>query len=161
MRTLVTSVMLCFATFTFAQEKAADFTLKNMKGEDVSLSDFTGKIVVIEWYASWCKKCRAAFPEVKSFFNRLKTEYENDVVPLAINLDKKKLEKVAAFVKKQGIEYMTLHDPQGISGKDYNLKMLPLIVVIDKDGTIAKKFQGHKKGKTEKEIEKTIKSLVA
>ncbi len=162
MRTTFLFVILCFTTLTFTQEKAPDFTLKNLEGEDVSLSDFAGKVVVLEWYATWCTKCRGAFPEFKPFFNRLIKEYaEKDVVVIAINLDKKDPEKLAKFVEKQGIEYLTLTDPEGITGKSYSLKMLPLIIVVDKEGAIAEKITGYKKGKTIKQIEKSVLSLTS
>lgn len=162
MRTVFLFFALCIVTSTFAQDKAPDFTLKNLKGEEVSLSDFAGKVVVLEWYATWCTKCRGAFPEFKPFFNRLIREYaEKDVVVIAINLDKKDPEKLAKFVEKQGIEYLTLTDPEGITGKSYSLKMLPLILIIDKEGAIVKKITGYKKGKTIKEIEKIVVSLTS
>jgi peroxiredoxin len=164
MRTI--SLLLAFLLFsiTFAEEakKAPDFTLKNAEGKEVSLADFSGKIVVIEWYALWCTKCRDALSEVKPYFNTLHKEYaDKDVVVIAINLDKKKPEKIKAFAEKKGMEYMLLLDPKGITGKSYSLKTLPLIIIVGKDGTIVKKFQGFKKGKTIKLIKETIASLTS
>lgn len=163
MRTISLIITLLLFSITFAEEpeKAPDFTLKNTEGEEVSLSDFSGKIVLIEWFTTWCTKCREAFPEIKPYFNKINKEYaEKDVVVMAINLDKKKPEKIAAFAKKKGMEYMLLLDAEGVTGKSYSLKTLPLILIIGKDGVIVKKFQGYKKGKTIKLIKETLKSLV-
>ena len=164
MRTISLLIAFLLFSITFAEEakKAPDFTLKNAEGEEVSLSDFSGKIVVMEWYALWCTKCRDALSEVKPYFNKLHKEYaDKDVVVMAINLDKKKPEKIKAFAEKKGMEYMLLLDPKGITGKSYSLKTLPLIIIVGKDGTIVKKFQGYKKGKTIKLIKETIESLTS
>lgn len=164
MRTISLLIAFLLFSITFAEEpeKAPDFTLKNTKGEDVSLSDFSGKVVVIEWFTTWCTKCREAFPEIKPYFNKLNKEYaDKDVVVMAINLDKKAPEKIKAFAEKKGMEYMLLLDAEGVTGKSYSLKTLPLILIVGKDGVIVKKFQGYKKKKTIKLIKETIESLMS
>ena len=161
---LIITLLLFSVTLTFAEEpeKAPDFTLKNTEGEEVSLSDFSGKIVLIEWFTTWCTKCREAFPEIKPYFNKINKEYaEKDVVVMAINLDKKKPEKIAAFAKKKGMEYMLLLDADGKTGKSYSLKTLPLILIIGKDGNIVKKLAGYKKKKTIKQIQEILESLTS
>lgn len=155
-------IAVLFVSLSFGQDKAGNFTLKSTNGEEVSLSDFSGKIVVIDWFATWCSKCRAAMPEVKPFLNKAKKEFaEKDVVVLAICIDKKPIENIKAFAEKQGMEYTVLSDPEASTGKSYSLKTLPLIVVINKDGTIAKKFVGHKPKKTEEEIQELLVSLTS
>ena len=67
--------MLLFVSLSFAQDKAPGFTLKNADGEEVSLSAYEGKIVMLEWFTTWCSKCRAALPEVKPFLNKINKEY--------------------------------------------------------------------------------------
>ena len=164
MRTIILLITLLLFSITFAEEpeKAPDFTLKNTEGEEVSLSDFSGKIVLIEWFTTWCTKCREAFPEIKPYFNKINKEYaEKNVVVMAINLDKKKPEKIAAFAQKKGMEYMLLLDAEGETGKSYSLKTLPLILIIDKDGNIVKKFTGYKQKKTIKQIQETLESLTS
>ena len=59
------------------------------------------------------------------------------------------------------MEYLILLDPDTITGKGYSLKTLPLIIVVGKDGTIAKKFVGHTHGKTTKEVQDLIDAAVA
>ena len=161
MRTTLLLLLLCYLSIGYAQEKAADFTLKNTKDEEVSLSSFSGKVIVLEWFTTWCTKCREAFPELKPFLNKINREYaEKGVVVMAINLDKKEPEKVKAFAEKKGMEYTLLLDPEGITGKSYSLKTLPLLIVICKDGTIAKKFPGYTKGTTIKDLQQTLDALV-
>lgn len=164
MRTISLIITLLLFSITFAEEpeKAPDFTLKNTEGEEVSLSDFSGKIVLIEWFTTWCTKCREAFPEIKPYFNKINKEYaEKDVVVMAINLDKKAPEKIKAFAEKKGMEYMLLLDADGITGKSYSLKTLPLIMILGKDGNIVKKLAGYKKKKTINLIQETLESLTS
>ena len=105
MRTTLLLLLLCYLSIGYAQEKAADFTLKNTKDEEVSLSSFSGKVIVLEWFTTWCTKCREAFPELKPFLNKINREYaEKGVVVMAINLDKKEPEKVKAFAEKKGMD---------------------------------------------------------
>lgn len=162
MRAVTLLIIIVFATLTFSQDKAADFTLKSTKGEEISLSQYAGKVVLLEWFTSWCKKCRTAFPVMKPYFNDLAKNYtEKGLTVLAINMDKKATEQVATFVEKKGIEYTVLHDPEGkVTGKPYKIKTLPVIMLVDKEGNIAKSFIGFNKKKKEL-VQKAIDELLA
>ncbi len=107
---------------------APDFTLKNLKGEDVSLSDFKGKYVLINFWATWCKYCDIEMPSL----NKLNKEYE-DVVVLAVDVmeDKKIVEK---YIEKGKYEFQVVLDEEGNIAQDYYVTAFPTSFFVDKEG---------------------------
>ncbi len=115
--------------------KAPVFTLKNERGQEVKLSDFKGKVVYIDFWATWCTLCLNDFPNAK----RLKDKFVGkDVVFVYINLDEN---------KKTWESYVRNHDMGGVQlyaegstrsevAKMYGAKVLPLCILVDKDGKI-------------------------
>jgi peroxiredoxin len=154
MRTALVVFALC--CFIFAQEqKAPDFTLKNLSGESVSLPSLAGKTVVIDFWAMWCKSCKEAFQEL----NKIQLEFaDKGVVVMGINLEKANPEKVKAFAQKAGIAYTILLDPDGTTAKLYNVKGVPSLAIVNARGNLVKTFRGLNKD-TEKEIRQTLGNL--
>jgi cytochrome c biogenesis protein CcmG/thiol:disulfide interchange protein DsbE len=150
---LLMVLSVCLVAFA---EPAPDFTLKDLAGKDVTLSALKGKIVVIDFWATWCAACKEAFGEL----NAISTEMgSGGVVVVGVNLEKINPQKAAAFVKKAGITYTVALDPEMATAKSFGVKGVPSLVVIDKSGAIAKMFRGMNKA-TEKEISALLKSLI-
>lgn len=107
---------------------APDFTLKNLKGEDVSLSDFKGKYVLINFWATWCKWCDVEMPSL----NKLNNE-NDDLVVLAVDVmeDKKIVEK---YIEKGKYEFEVVLDEEGEIAKNYYVTAFPTSYFVDKDG---------------------------
>ncbi len=134
---------------------APDFTLSDLSGTSVSLSSYKGKVVVIDFWAMWCHACREAFPRL----NTIQKEYAAEgVVVLGVNLENAKPKKVAAFVKKAGIDYTVLLDPKSSTAKSYGIKGVPSLVVINRNLEVVKTWRGMNKA-TEKDIDETLKKL--
>lgn len=127
-------------------EEAPDFTLKSIEGKDVSLSDYKGKIVVLEWFNSEC-------PFVKKHYKNgdmqaLQSKYAaKGVVWLTINSTNPEHanfftdEQTKDLVKKQKIRSTTmLPDPDGDVGKDYGAKSTPHMFIVDAKGNVV--YQG-------------------
>lgn len=145
-----------FAGIIIAADAAKpDFTLKNLSGTEVTLSGLAGSVVVIDFWAMWCKSCKEAFPEL----NKLNKDYAaKNVKVMGIDLENAKPEKIAAFAKNAGIEYEILLDPKGTTTKTFSITGVPSLAIIKPDGTIAKVFRGMNK-QTEKDIRALLDSL--
>ncbi|WP_422124577.1 TlpA family protein disulfide reductase [Planococcus sp. X10-3] len=112
---------------------APDFTLQTLKGEEASLSDFRGKPVFVNFWATWCPPCRAEMPDMEKLYGNM------DIEVLAVNLTdtEKSEEGVASFVEETGLTFPILMDPEGELSSAYNVKAYPTSYLIDADGKIS------------------------
>jgi peroxiredoxin len=115
-----------------SEEKAPDFSLKDLSDKQVQLKDFQGKkVVLLVFWATWCHYCVQEIPELKNLYNEFK---DKDFEILAINIQESK-EKVKSFVNKNEIKYTVLLD-DGTIAKKYNIYGIPTNIIIDKKGNI-------------------------
>jgi peroxiredoxin len=113
--------------------KAPDFTLKNIDGKDISLSDYKGKVVFINFWATWCGPCRHEVPA----FIELQEEFGKDkLVILGISLDQGDLSVVEDFVDEFKINYEVLYGTQQVVAAYGGIQSIPTTFVIDGDGNI-------------------------
>lgn len=135
--------------------QAANFELKDLSGKKVSLEELNGKVVFIDFWATWCPPCRASIPAVEKLYEEYK---DNDSVCfLGINLNEDK-DTVAKFAEQQGITYTVLLSNNKVI-TDYNIRSIPTFFIIDKKGEVAKKYSGYGPGFEEK-WEQDIKALL-
>lgn len=121
-------------------DKAPDFKLKDITGKEVKLSDYKGKVVIIDFWATWCAPCRKGIPDLIE----LQNEYKTDVVVLGITLDNKTntAQDVSPFVTTMKINYPVIWADDNVI-KDYgNIQSIPTSFVVDKKGTIVSKHIG-------------------
>lgn len=124
---------------TSNRKEAPDFTLSTLDGGVIRLSDFKGRVVLIDFWAEWCGPCKRATPTIASLYKKYKN---SDFIVFGINLDDKKdLDKVINYVKEHGIEYPTLIDGFSVASK-YNVTGIPKFILIDKNGKIALEVVG-------------------
>lgn len=116
-----------------------DFTLKDLDGKNVSLADYRGKIVILNFWATWCKYCVLEMPE----FNALNETFQkdNDVVILAIDVQEDS-DKVSNFVYANDIDLNVLLDSDASISEKYNISGFPTTYFINRDGSIATSIVG-------------------
>ena len=110
--------------------EAPDFTLKNLAGEEVKLSDYKGKIVFINFWATWCGPCRHEVPA----FVELQTEYAEDLVILGISLDQGDLSVVPKFAKEYNMNYEVLYGTAQVVATYGGIASIPTTFVVDREG---------------------------
>lgn len=119
---------------------APDFQLQTMNGETVKLSDFKGKKVILNFWATWCPPCRAEMPHLEKFYE----DHQENVVVLAVNLTKteKKPNEVKAFVEEFGLTFPTVMDIKGEVSDMYQIFAYPTSYMVDSQGIIQEIFKG-------------------
>lgn len=118
---------------------APDFTLKNLGGEPVSLSQYRGKVVLLNFWASWCPPCKAEMPSME----RLQEVFgDKDFIILAVNVEADGPELVPAFLEKNPYTFPVLYDNKGVVQQLYSVFKFPESFIIGKDGKIVQKVVG-------------------
>lgn len=111
-------------------ELAPDFTLVDLDGKEVSLSDFRGKYVLINFWATWCQYCDLEMPDL----DRLYKENE-DLVVLAVNVQEEK-GVVEDYIKKGGYTFPVVLDEEGYVSLTYLVSSYPTSYFVDKEGIL-------------------------
>ncbi len=132
-------------------QKAADFALKSTDGEQVELASLRGKVVVLDFWATWCGPCRRELPIV----DKLRAEFGSDVQFLGINDEDNGT--VKGFLKKNGYGLTVLMDSKHTVNRTYGVRSIPTLLVIDRDGVIRQHFVG---GREEKELHEAIAAVL-
>ncbi|PWW25769.1 peroxiredoxin [Cytobacillus oceanisediminis] len=114
--------------------KAPDFELENLQGETVKLSDYEGKKVMLNFWATWCPPCKAEMPDIQKFY----TEKGDEVAILAVNIDPQY--DVAGFAKEMRINFPILLDEEEKAVKAYQILTIPTTFFIDEKGIIRNKY---------------------
>ncbi len=117
---------------------APDFTLLAIDGKTVTLSRLRGKVVLIDFWATWCAPCRLAIPHL----NELHKAYrERGLEIIGVSLDKGSPEQVRRFAVNMGIQYtIIMADDEMV--KNYGISPIPTTYLIDRDGYISNKWVG-------------------
>ncbi|MCC4229039.1 TlpA family protein disulfide reductase [Zunongwangia profunda] len=141
-------------TATTSDPIKADFSLKLIdgKGNSKSLADFKGKVIFINFWATWCPPCIAEMPSI----NTLNEEMGDEVVFVMLSLDQD-FEKAKAFKKRKGYE-LPIYAPGGKLPKMYQSSAIPTTFVIDADGNLAMTHKGMA-DYSDPEFKKFLKSL--
>ena len=117
---------------------APDFTLLGADGKKVSLKDFRGKVVFLNFWATWCESCRDEMPSME----RLYKDYRGKGLEIvAVNV-KEKRQDALAFAKELKLTYPVLLDPEGEAGLLYGAFGLPATYLIDRKGVVLARMLG-------------------
>ena len=118
---------------------APDFQLEDTAGNRVALADLRGKVVLVNFWATWCPPCRAEMPSMEKLNQAMVGE---DFVMLAINVEENGRDTVAAFLKQASHSFSVLLDEQGVVQNRYGVYRFPETFVITKAGIIDDKVIG-------------------
>jgi len=125
-------MLACLAEEMPEAALAPPFTLANLAGEPVALSDFAGQTVVVDFWATWCVPCKHQIPVLNQFHRKMTGR---DVVVLGVAVDAGGQDAVAPFAEEQGIEYPVLLGSESLA-RDYGVPGFPALVVVDERGRL-------------------------
>lgn len=119
-------------------EAAPDFTLKNLEGQEIRLSELKGKGVVINFWATWCNPCKREMPLIEEQYQLVK---DQNIEILAVNIAESHL-AVSSFIDRLGVTFPVLLDSHRIVTQRYAVGALPSTFFINKDGIVMDHFVG-------------------
>jgi peroxiredoxin len=115
-------------------EAAPDFELKTLEGKTVKLSDYRGKKVIVNFWATWCPPCKAEMPDIQKYYN----DAGENVEILAVNIDPQY--DVQKFVREANVTFPVLLDSKDEVNTLYRILTIPTTYFIDQDGIIRSKY---------------------
>ena len=115
-------------------EMAPPFTLATAEGPTISLEGLRGKVVYLDFWASWCGPCRRSFP----WMNEMQQRYgQTDVAIVAVNVDAKRAD-AEQFLRRYPASFVVVFDAAGATPRTYDVKAMPSSYLIDRKGRIAR-----------------------
>lgn len=139
---LTTFPILLLAFNTYATEvgqNAPPFTLPTLKTDSsISLKQFAGKVVYVDFWASWCAPCKTSFPLLNKLHQKLKAQ-GFEVVAINLDEDKTNGEK---FLQEVPVDFTVLRDAKGEWADQYVVDSMPTSFILDKNGVVQKIHHG-------------------
>jgi peroxiredoxin len=121
-------------------KKAPDFTLKDLNGNPVRLSDLRGKPVFINFWATWCPPCRIEMPEMEQLYREHGAEFH--MVAINLTATEKSATAVPAFLRQNGYTFPVILDPEEQASARYTVMAVPSSFFLDENGLIRAVWRG-------------------
>jgi thiol-disulfide isomerase/thioredoxin len=135
---------------------APQFSLANLDGKNVSLKDFANKVIVVDFWATWCGPCREEIPHLNELYENYRGK---GLVVVGISMDAEGPEVVKQFAKELRMEYPVVMGNENVQQDFGGIVGLPTTFVIDRKGNIVKKYTGYQPAIMQ-DMEQTIKELI-
>lgn len=136
-------------------QTAPDFTLKNRQGKNLNLTEQRGKVMLVNFWASWCGPCRKEMPVLQN----LQDKYADLGVEVwGINVEQEN-QAGKDFLADLDLSFSIFFDQKNKLSATYQVEAMPTTVIIDRDGVVRYVFRGYKNG-YEKKYAKAIKKLI-
>ncbi len=129
-----------YAASSLLGKTAPDFTLRSNAGDNKKLSELRGKVVMLNFWATWCGPCRQEIPKLTEL-KSLHDEYDFEL--LGINIDEDRA-KALRLAKKLSVNFPILFDETKQVSKNYSIDAMPMTILIDRDGTVRYVHRGYK-----------------
>jgi peroxiredoxin len=123
-------------------ELAPDFELETLDGKKVKLSDFRGKKVILNFWATWCPPCKAEIPHMQKYYEKFAKEDNFEIVAVNLTSQQEKVKYVKKFVKTYEMTFPVLLDTEGEQMRTYEIYTIPTTYFLDTKGIIQKKVIG-------------------
>lgn len=153
-KTILAALLFSVQPMAFGAEPAQEFNLPTDTG-NVSLTDLKGKVIYLDFWASWCGPCRKSFP----WMNDMQAKYKDQgLVVVGVNLDSKK-SLAQEFLAKIPAKFTIAYDPEGKVADNYRVQGMPSSYVIDRNGNLQSVHLGFREkdaGKLENEIKHVL-----
>lgn len=120
-----------------AQVVAPDFTLSDVNGVDFSLSDYREKVVILDFFATWCSPCVVQIPRLKS----LSGEFGEDLVIISVSSPSNTIDELQDFSQEHEMDWIVARDASGVFDK-YDIQNIPTLVIVDQEGYIRHRHVG-------------------
>jgi cytochrome c biogenesis protein CcmG/thiol:disulfide interchange protein DsbE len=120
-------------------QPAPDFTFPDLDGKEISLSEFRGKVVLVNIWATWCPPCRDEMPSMQKLYEKFKGR---DFEILAVSIDADGREAVAPFIQQMNLTFPALLDPNEKIRSLYAITGVPESFIIDKNGILVDRVIG-------------------
>ena len=136
-------------------KKAPDFTLLTPGGKEVKLSDYEGKVILLDFWATWCPPCIKSVPDLIAIHN----EFDGQAVVIGVSLDKETntAKDVAPFIERFQINYPVVMGDKAVANAYGGVEAIPTLFIIDQKGNIVNKHIGFsEKSKYVAEIKKLL-----
>jgi len=118
--------------------QAMDFSLQDLSGRETALSSFTGKVIFLNFWATWCGPCKAEIPSLEQLYRELG---DRGFTILAVN-SQEAADQVSSFVEESGMSFPVLLDSSGKVGATYGVRAIPTTYIIDPQGAIRARMVG-------------------
>lgn len=122
-------------------EKASEFTVKTVEGKQIRLSDYKGKVMVLNFWTTWCTYCQEEMQELIDFTNEVKS-LDINVVAINVTNTERSKKAVEQFINSTEIPFVIGLDEDGEITKDYRVIGIPTTFIIDKGGRMKRIFYG-------------------
>jgi len=147
-KSLITVCLLMSMSFGLkAQELAPDFSAADLQtGEQINLSAYRGRVVFLDFWASWCLPCLVSLPA----YQQLHSTYQSDDwIIIAVNVDEDTQDGLD-FLEEIAVTYPMIADTEGDIGIPYGIRSLPVSFLIDQQGMIVRSYRGYEAGDDER-----------
>lgn len=158
MKRFIPLLLLAFASLSPALPSdgpAANFTLKSASGENIRLSEQRGKVVMINFWASWCGPCRQEFPHLDAIHQKY-ADLGFTVFGVNVEQNREMAEKVLRDIP---VSFPILFDDENLVSEQYDVDAMPMTVLVDRSGNIRFLHRGYKPG-YEAQYEQQVRALI-
>lgn len=147
MKKLSATILLTILVFITAfrppaissNSKAPNFSLPDLSGKIINLSDYKGKTIFLNFFATWCPPCREEMPSIEKLY---KQSSPLNLTVLTVAIDKKGIGPVSRFIEENKYTFKVLLDPKNKAADKYEVKFVPTSFIINRKGEIVDKVVG-------------------